>query len=153
MIRVGEEEKRPISIRGINRKLYEEMSILAKELGKTVGELLNEAMETFLALREGIREVKGAIREGLETSRSIVISNIDDLTLSASDLKDVKGTLIIRNIKRLKFEPDISQDLFDEKIRRIIRVDKLIIPKSLSKVKVLAKCLFVSSVVTETEEE
>lgn len=142
----NEEGKKPISIRGIDRRLYEEMSVLAKQAGRTIGELLNEAMELFISFREGVREVSNKFIEGLEKSKSTVISNINTLTINANDLKEAEGMIIFKDIDRLEFDNDVSQELFNDKVRRIIKVNKLIIPKNLSKIKVLTKCLFVSSI-------
>ena len=142
---MSSEEKKPITIRGIDRRLYEEMVARARKLGKTVGELINEAMELFLAFREGVKEVHEAVLEGLEEARLAVISDVEELSLSAKDLGEVKGKLLIRNIGKLIFEDDVTQELFDEKVRRIIRVNEVIIPKSLSKIKVLSKCLYVKT--------
>ncbi len=144
--RRSEEEKRPISIRGVDRRLYEEMVVLARDLGKTIGELLNDAMALFLTFKEGAKEIKGAVAEGLEKVKPVVISNVEELVLNADDLREVKGVLLIRNVKKLEFGDDVTQALFDEKVKRIIKVDELIIPKSLSKIRVLAKSLFVKLV-------
>jgi len=95
---MSSEEKKPITIRGIDRRLYEEMVARARKLGKTVGELINEAMELFLAFREGVKEVHEAVLEGLEEARLAVISDVEELSLSAKDLGEVKGKLLIRNI-------------------------------------------------------
>ena len=143
---MSEEEKRPISIRGVDRRLYEEMVVLARELGKTIGGLLNDAMALFLTFKEGAKEITGAVTEGLEKVKLVVIGNVEELVLNANDLREVKGVLLIRNIKKLEFGDDVTQELFDEKVKRIIKVDELIIPKSLSKISVLDKSLFVKLV-------
>lgn len=145
----GGEEKKIISIRGIDKKLYEELSRMAKELGKTVGELINEAMAFIISLREGVEAAGIKFKEGLESSLCIHISNLGELTVTRKDLEDAYKPVIFRDIKTLKFSENIDEELFEDKVKRIIKVNTLIIPNNLSKIKVLSKCLYVNSVKTE----
>jgi hypothetical protein len=45
----GEEEKKTVTIRGIDKKLYEMATETARKTGKTVGEVVNESLRLFLA--------------------------------------------------------------------------------------------------------
>jgi hypothetical protein len=133
------ENKEIISIRGVNKDLYQKLSAYAKEAGMTVGEAINNAMASFLATLEGIRTTGRELIEGIQKGMNIYIGDIDELKIEARDLNEVENPVILRNIKRLEIAEDVDQELFNKKIRRIVNVDELIIHDKLSKFQVLAK--------------
>ena len=153
---VREARKKQISIRGMDEKLYRQISSLARELGVNVGTLINQAIQTYLSLppevRTPARLLKAAVEvpieftSGMIDSTGITISDIGNLTVSRKDLEDVKNKISFRNIKRLEFSEDIDEDLFTKKVRSISYCDELIIPKSLRKLTVLSKCKKVEKV-------
>ncbi len=58
------ESRSTITVRGVDRELYEELVRLARETGKNIGELLNLAMKLLLAnIRSGIETVTRGIEE------------------------------------------------------------------------------------------
>lgn len=145
------EERKVISIRGVDRRLYEALSRAAREMGKTVGETLNEAITLFLTLREGVLETARAAREGLREHMPVIISNVEQLTLNANDLKAARGKLLIKDVGRLEIADDVTPELIEEKIGRIIRVNELVLPQNMPKTAVLAKAMYVKEVVTRGE--
>jgi|Deesub1362B_J571_1020462.scaffolds.fasta_scaffold00005_27 predicted DNA-binding protein len=143
----SKEKKEVVSIRGVDKELYQQLSAFAKEVGKTVGEVINEAMAIFISLKEGLSEAGGKFVEELEKTISTYIGNIDEISVSKEDLQDIKGSIIFRNIGKLIFTDDIDNELFQKKVKRIINVNELVIPKSLSKMKVLSKSMHIKKVV------
>lgn len=133
------ENKEIISIRGVNKDLYQKLSAYAKEAGMTVGEAINNAMAAFLATLEGIKTTGRELIEGLQKGMNIYIGDIDELKVEARDLKEVENPVILRNIKKLEIADDVDQELFNKKIKRIVNVDELIIHEKLSKFQILAK--------------
>lgn len=136
----NKERKDVVSIRGINRELYQKLSIFAKEAGITVGEAINNAIAAFLGTIEGLRVSGKELFEGIQKGMNIYIGDIDDLEICAKDLESIEEPVILRNIKKLTIAEDVDQELFNKKIKRIINVEELIIHDKLSKFQILAKC-------------
>jgi len=141
-----EERKKIISIRGIDTRLYEELGKIARELGKTVGEMINEAITLFITLKEGLGVMGEAITQELEKTKPTIIGDIEELKLTAKDLEETKGKIIIKNVKKLELTEDITPQQINEKIRKIIKVDELIIPKTIPKTQILTKAIYIKKI-------
>ena len=46
-----------ISIRGLDNEIYRQLTIAAKEMGKTIGEVTNEAIKLYLTLIKGSESI------------------------------------------------------------------------------------------------
>lgn len=144
-----EERREIVSIRGVDRELYQQLSAFAKEAGKTIGEVINEAMAIFISLKEGLTGAGERFVESMEKAVSTYIGNIDELSVSRDDLMDVKGNVVFRNIGRLLFAEDVDNDIFQGKVKRIINVNELVIPKHLSKLRVLSRSMHIKRIVVQ----
>ncbi len=72
-VRTGPEEvvmRRPIPIRGLDRRLYERIRDLAAETGRTVGQVMNEAMRFYLS-RVDLAELEAERERVLERLRVV----------------------------------------------------------------------------------
>ncbi|HDD26194.1 MAG TPA: hypothetical protein ENF75_03800 [Acidilobales archaeon] len=153
------EGKKTVTIRGLDSNLYKRLLVMAEETGRTVGELMNEAMKLLLsigstAVSTGKRVTSGAIevgksfaegvKEGYENA--LVISDINELVVSKRDLESVEEHISFRNIGTLVFDDDVPYELFEKKVASIAMCDKVIIPSNFPKLKVLTKCKLVKSV-------
>ena len=165
----GEEKKQEkvYTIRGLNEDLYESFSGKAKDLGITVGELMNQAMGQFLLTLEVSKDIKQRvgekverashkfIRGPIETLKQIInnvadfelVSNISELTVSKSDLELAEKPLIFSNIKKLEFSPDVDVDLINAKVRSIKVVDEVVIPSTIPVLVIAKKCQLVKRIV------
>jgi len=143
------ESKKPISVRGVDRNLYDEALKLARETGRTIGEVINEALKLLLAFYEGVSEKVTFESEppGVEE-----ISGVEELTISEEDLKSAGSPMIFKNIKKLRFSENVTQDTFNNKVHLIITCDEVIIPRTLSKLEVAKKCRLVRKLRYESEE-
>ncbi|QGR20437.1 hypothetical protein [Stygiolobus azoricus] len=150
--------KKTITVRGVDRDLYNRIVNLARQSGKTVGEIMNQAMSTFLGLAgkagEKIdnvvykaRETGSAFIEGFKEARKdvVVISDIEELEANKNEIVSLGKPVLFRNIKKLVLE-DVDDDTLDRYIDSIVSVDELVIPRSLNKFKVLQKCKFVKRI-------
>lgn len=148
------QEKKPNikSIRGIDDKLYEQLTVLARESGRTVGELVNEAMRLLLTLANKTSDVGKALIEGYKEGKGAhdveVISNIDELEITREDLLDMDKLVEFKNIKKLIFK-DVPYDLFDKKVRKITMCGEVVVPRGYPKLKVARKCFLVTKIVTQ----
>ncbi len=164
----NEEEKKEsakiITIRNIDEETYNKIVALAKSLGVTVGELVNEALRLTLSLfiepiekierttksfgerraKEAVKAIAEKIKSSLE-EEYIIISDLDKLSISKKDLESLDKQLVVRNIKKLVIERDVDRESLD-KIAKIIFVDELYIPETLPKLMVLSKAKMVKEV-------
>ncbi|RLG88736.1 MAG: hypothetical protein DRO15_02185 [Thermoprotei archaeon] len=158
-----ERRRKAITIRGIDKDLYDRILVLARETGKTVGELLNEAMKLLLiigpvALRatsrvaQGIISASRAITEGVvEGFQDVIeVSGVDELVVTRSDLEQVEKPLVFKLIKRLEFADDIPYELFVSKVKAIILCNEVLIPSTYPKLKVVNICRMVRRIITKT---
>ena len=154
----NDQNKKTITVRGVDGELYKRIVNFARESGKTVGEVMNQAMSTFLSITGKAGEkIDDAIYKAKETGRAfiegfnesrkdiLVVSDMVELTANKNEIISAGKPISFRNIKRLVLE-DIDEQTFDNYIDSIINVDELVIPRSLNKFKVLQKCRFVKSI-------
>jgi len=150
------DDEKTVTVRNIDKETYDKLMAVARELGMKSGEVINQALRTFLATVEyGISMPIEATKEAskqffaklAELKDVSIISDLDKLDVSAEDLNAVKGKVLFRNIKELRFEDDVTIDLFKSKILGITLVDKSVLPKNLPKLVVLRRAKFVKEVV------
>ncbi len=164
----GEEKGRVYTIRGLDRDLYERFVKTAKELGVTVGDLMNMSMADFLVTLEAGKDVSQRLGQRLnkfvESLRSAhistikaltsaiadfdLISDIEELTVTKADLQALERPVVFSNIRRLVFADDVDLETFNLKVRSIKMVDELVLPKGLPVLQVLKKCQLVKRVTT-----
>lgn len=150
-----------VSIRGLDRDLYSRVVALAKELGKTTGELMNEAMRLYLLLSghsstimkntsktiSGISGITKAFMEGLKSKEVVTIKGLQEVRLSKEDLEKYGKKVMISTVAKVIFEPDIDAETFDKYIDSIISCTEVQVPDKIPKVLVYSKCKLVSRVV------
>jgi len=154
-----DEEKKSVTIRGLDRNLYRRVALLARESGRTIGELINESMRLLLtttsaalevAAKAGARvtELSRSVAEGVKegVSECVEVKDISELILSAEDLRRLGKQVVLKNIGRLVIGDDIPYELFSKVIRTIVLVDEVVIPKDYPKLLVAAKCRFVKKI-------
>lgn len=110
-----------VLIRGLNRDVYNQLIGKAKEQGKNVGELVNEAMKIFL---ENDKE-----REEIVDPRKLVISGL--VTLSKDDIVgiyDEVGKFKVENDGELRFDEDVDRETL-QLIEKINNKGKLYVPR------------------------
>ncbi len=151
--------KRTVTIRGVDGELYDRVTALAREMGKTVGEVVNEALRLVLAVADrtistargvtqGVVGIGRALVEGVKegVQNVVEISDIEELEISREDLESSEAPILFRNIKKLVFSDDITLDLIESKIYSIVMCDEIIIPRTIPKIELLKKCRFVKRI-------
>jgi len=139
---MSENEKSTVTIRGIDKKIYNKLSGLAKELNKTVGELMNEAMSLVITLRGKIESIDSTI---------LLIEGISRLTLSGEELKELDKKILIQNVDELIFEKDVETTHVKEKIYRLMNIGKIHVKGKINKLILYSKCINVKEIVFEGE--
>ena len=148
------EERTSVTIRGVDKDLYNRLSILARETGKTIGELVNESMRLMLSLTDSlgktITSFGEALREGWKEARDkyLEISLLDELVVTKKDLEELDKPVVFKNIKRLVISDDVPYELFEEKVREIIMCREIVIPRGYPKLKVARKIKLGGKIIT-----
>jgi hypothetical protein len=124
-----------VTIRGIEDEVYSRFAAEAKKGGKAIGELTTEVMRAYL---------------DKDLPISYLIQNIDKLTVSKVDLESMDGPIHFMNIDVLEFMEDVDWTVFKAHVERIENVDKIIVPKTLSKFQILSKSRNVDKVATKS---
>ncbi|MFA5312059.1 MAG: hypothetical protein WC375_01930 [Methanomassiliicoccales archaeon] len=123
-----------VTIRGIDDDVYSRFAAEAKKGGKAIGELTTEVMRAYV---------------DKDTPVSYKIQNIDKLTVSKIDLESMDGLIVFMNIDYLEFMDDVDWTLFKAHVDRIENVDKVVVPRSLSKFQILTRAKNVDKVMTK----
>lgn len=155
----NEENKKTVTVRGVDKDLYEKAVLTARETGRTVGEVINQALTSFLGItNKASRTIDQIIQGAKDTGKSFimgyedakknvtVISDLDELTVTKEEIIQSGKMLSFRNIKKLTL--DIDQNTLNY-IDSIIGVEDLIIPSTLNKIVLLEKCKFVKKIETK----
>lgn len=135
------EERKTITIRGVDKSLYERISDIARQMGITIGEVINDALRKYLTFLENIQSrIEKELDELIQKGEAILIKDIKSLTISRKDLEHLDKKVIFRDINDLTFSDDVDDKLFNEKVLKIIRVSTISIPKTMSTILVSSKC-------------
>jgi hypothetical protein len=164
-----EEKAKVYTIRGLDPELYERFSRTAKELGVTVGDLMNMAMSNLLVTLEASKDVGQRVSSALSrildkikeaqaaAMKTVVgavadfdlISDIDELTVTKADLQAAERPIVFSNIKRLVFAPDVDWETLNSKVRSIKVVNELVVPKGVPVLQLARKCQLVRKIVVQ----
>ncbi|MFP3196022.1 MAG: hypothetical protein RXQ74_04060 [Caldivirga sp.] len=153
----GEEERKQVTIKGVDRELYDKALQLSREMGVTIGELVNMSLRAFLSLADvtsrAVTSISQVVSESgralMEGARGVkVISNVDELTVTREDLENLDSPVAFRGIKRLTFSGDVDWELFNSKVNSIVMCDEVILPKTIPKLKALEKMKLIKKVST-----
>jgi len=104
-----------ITMRGVNQELYKELFILAKEEGRNLGDLANDAFAQYLSRSKGSK---------------IMGQGIGVLILSKADLERM-NTVTIVGCQTLIFGEDVDEESFDKHINQIRGCGTVIAPESI----------------------
>ncbi|KJE48693.1 MULTISPECIES: hypothetical protein [Acidiplasma] len=137
--------RKTISIKGVSSDLYKRIQKLSSDTGKTIGQITDEAYRSFVGSIDNAKHLSDNFIKGLKEGSSEYIENIKDLDISGKDLEEIGRKIVFKNIENLTFT-DITGEQFDKYVISIINVKNVIIPKTLSKAKVILRCNFVDKI-------
>lgn len=143
----GPEEKN-VSVKGVQKGLYQRVLNLAKETGKSVGELTNDAYKALLMTATGAKEFSQHFVEGAKQVSVQSIDNITELEITGPELKDLKRKVSFNHIKQLKIS-DITDAEFSSIVVGVHNVEELTVSKQVKKTSVLKVCSFVNKIKLE----
>jgi predicted DNA-binding protein len=141
------ENRKTVTIRGLSAELYERVTRVAREMGVTVGEFVNEALKQYISVLEGISKTLDNI---VKSGDVLVISNVSSLVVTRKDLEGVSKGIIFKDMDELVLADDVTSDLFLEKIVKIINVNTVYVPKTLSTLLVASRCELVKKITSRS---
>jgi hypothetical protein len=112
-----------VLIRGLDRDTYNNVIAKARQQGKNVAELVNEA------LRQYLNESPGETHNVFDTKKLVIAGTV---LLSKSDilgLHEELGNFHLENSGQLTFDKDVDREAF-QKIERIHNTGKLRVPSN-----------------------
>jgi len=124
-----------ITIRGVNQEIYRELSILAKEEGRNLGDLANDAFTQYLSRSKG---------------STMIGQGIGVLMLSKEDFEKMNSVTIV-GCKTLILGENVDEETFGKHVNRIRGCGTVIASES-----ILPKVLSIASgcdVITSQREE
>jgi hypothetical protein len=113
---MSSEQKDVTAIRGLETELYNKILAKAKETGKNVSDLMNDAMRSYLNQVQGASTVFG--------------ENMDNVTVTKKDLTDL-GKVAFKKVMNLKFAKDIDKEVFENNVLSIEDCDNVQVPEPL----------------------
>jgi len=134
-----------ISIKGVQKRLYERVKGLATDTGKTVGEITNDAFKVLLAAAGETKKVGEEFIQAVMDSKSTFVQDISSIDITGPDLAKNNKKVTFKNIQNLVFK-DITEADFEAYVESIINVKNLEIPRGISKFKVLERAKYVDNI-------
>ncbi|MCL4333246.1 MAG: hypothetical protein M1290_02390 [Candidatus Thermoplasmatota archaeon] len=134
-----------ISIKGVQKRLYDRVKGLATETGRTVGEITNDAFKVLLAAAGETKKVGEEFIQAVKDAKSVSVQDLKSIEILGSELTKNGKKVSFRNIENLSFR-DVTEQEFDRYVESIVNVRNLEIPKGVSKFKVLEKSKYVDSI-------
>lgn len=139
------EEKKNISVKGVSKNLYNRILNIARDSGKTLGEITDDAYSSIVATVDGALNVSKAFVEGTRKGTSKIIENIKNLELTEKDLSDIGQRVTIRNVEHLVLK-DMSDSAFNSGVNLIVHVNELEYVDTIKKSSILLKSKFVDHI-------
>jgi hypothetical protein len=115
-LKLSSEQKDVIAIRGLETELYNKILAKAKETGKNVSDLMNDAMMSYLNQVQGTSTVFG--------------ENMDNVTVTKKDLSEL-GKVAFKEVTNLKFTKDVDKETFTNNVLSIEDCDNVQVPEPL----------------------
>jgi hypothetical protein len=141
----GSSDTENISIKGVQKKLYNRVKGLATDTGRTVGEITNDAFKVLLAAAGETKKVGEEFIQAVRDSKSANVQDLKSIEITGPELIKNNKKVSFRNIENLAFR-DMTESDFDSYIESIVNVKNLEVPKGVSKFKVLEKAKYVDNI-------
>jgi predicted DNA-binding protein len=126
--------RKTVAIRGLNTELYTEVFAMAKKDGKTVADVVNNALEAFIN-NEGdetaVVQTGGVLNSGAEFI--LAIDDDGEVSLSKDDIKEIAsemGLFAIESNGNLIFEKDVDKNALQSISRIQVKSGTVKVPRS-----------------------
>ncbi|MFH1179228.1 MAG: hypothetical protein V1710_02585, partial [Candidatus Bathyarchaeota archaeon] len=126
--------RKTVAIRGLNTELYTEVFSMAKKDGKTVADVVNNALEQFI---NGDGDEQTVMMPGgaLSNSAEFILAIDDDgeISLSKEDIKEIAvemGPFAIESNGSLIFEKDVDKNALAQITRITVKSGTVKVPRT-----------------------
>ena len=124
--------RKTVAIRGLDTELYTEVFTMAKKDGRTVAEVVNNALEQFIN-KDGTEVV--LIPGALSNSAEFILAIDDDgeVSLSKDDIKEIAievGPFAIESNGNLVFEKDVDKNALQQITRIQVKSGTVKVPRT-----------------------
>lgn len=140
----GNVDKENISIKGIQKSLYVKVKNLARETGKSVGDITNDAFKVVLAAASETKKAGEEFFQAITEGKATYVQDLNSIEITGPEIAKNNKKVTFKNIGNLVFK-DISEADFDSYVESIVNVKILEIPKVVSKFKVLERVKYVDN--------
>ncbi|MCL4314768.1 MAG: hypothetical protein M1454_03485 [Candidatus Thermoplasmatota archaeon] len=136
-----DEEKKNISVKGVNKELYRKVMQKAVETGKSIGELTNDAYKALLSTMETAWGKSMSVLHGGPR----IISDFKSISISDTDLKEIGKNVFFRNIGDLDLS-EVTSETFEKYVDGLVNIDRLIISNKMKKSLVLLRGRYINKI-------
>ena len=124
--------RKTVAIRGLDTELYTEVFTMAKKDGRTVAEVVNNALEQFIN-NDGPEAVE--LGSALSNSAEFILAIDDDgeVSLSKDDIKEIAvemGPFAIESNGSLVFEKDVDKNALQQISRIQVKSGTVKVPRT-----------------------
>jgi hypothetical protein len=137
--------KENVTIKGISSEIYNKVKQLAKETGKTIGEITNDAYNTILMALDDVSNAGNDVIKMIKNGEIKVIENVDEISLTGEEIRKFNRKIIIKNIQRLELK-EIHEEDISKFIVSINNVGLISVPKGFNKLALLEKARFIGKI-------
>jgi rRNA pseudouridine-1189 N-methylase Emg1 (Nep1/Mra1 family) len=126
--------RKTVAIRGLNTELYTEVFSMAKKDGKTVADVVNNALEQFINA-DGDEQIVMMPGGALSNSAEFILAIDDDgeISLSKEDIKEIAvemGPFAIESNGSLVFEKDVDKNALAQITRITVKSGTVKVPRT-----------------------
>lgn len=126
--------RKTVAIRGLNTELYTEVFSMAKKDGKTVADVVNNALEQFINA-DGDEQTVMMPGGALSNSAEFILAIDDDgeISLSKEDIKEIAvemGPFAIESNGSLVFEKDVDKNALAQITRITVKSGTVKVPRT-----------------------
>jgi len=127
--------RKTVAIRGLNTELYTEVFAMAKKDGRTVADVVNNALEQFINGDEEPQPVafNGDMKSNSGPEFILAIDDDGEVTLSKEDIKEIAlemGPFAIESNGSLVFEKDVDKNALAQITRIQVKSGTVKVPKT-----------------------
>lgn len=143
--KTGGKDTENVSIKGVQKRLYDRVKGLARDTGKTVGDITNDAFKVLLAAAGETKKVGEEFFQAVRDSKGSSVQDLSTIEISGPELVKNDKRVTFRNIQSLVIK-DINESDFEKYVESIVNVKNLEVPKTVSKFKVLERSKYVDNI-------
>jgi hypothetical protein len=120
------DDYKKITIRGINSNVYDEFTNKVKTLDMNIGDALTKMMADVI--KDFDEALPSISAKSLRSMKKHSISHHKKLSISRADLEVENSRFSFSHITRLKFGPDVTQEVFEKHVSSVSHCRNVILP-------------------------